>query len=73
MLKKIKMPTTHEIRYTIRFLNTKGIKLAEIHHQICHVCGEEAVVDSMLWMWVQLFNERCENVIMNRMGSFYLY
>jgi len=38
------------------------MKLAEIHRQLCDVYGEHAMSSSMVWRWVQLFNEGRENV-----------
>jgi len=46
----------------IRFLNAKNMKPAEIHHQLCDVYGEHVMSSSMVWRWVRLFNEGCENV-----------
>jgi transposase-like protein len=38
------------------------MKLAEIHCQLCDVCGEHAMSSSVVWRWVRLFNEVHENV-----------
>ena len=62
MCKKIETPTTCEMRSVIRFLNTKNMKPAEIHRQLCDVYGEHAMNSSMVRRWVRLFNEGCENV-----------
>ena len=35
---------------------------SEIHHQICQVCGDNALSDGMVRKWVRMFNERRENV-----------
>ena len=50
------------MRSVIRFLNAKNVTLAEIHRQLCDVYGEHAMSSSMIWKWVQLFNEGHENV-----------
>ena len=34
----------------------------EIHHQICQVCGDNAMCDGMVRKWVRMFNEGRENV-----------
>ena len=35
---------------------------SEIHHQICQVCGDNALSDGMVRKWVRMFNEGRENV-----------
>ena len=45
----------------ICFLNAKNMTPAEIR-PLCDVYGEHAMSSSMVQRWVQLFNERCENV-----------
>jgi len=35
---------------------------SEIHHQICHVYGDNTMSDDMARKWVRIFNERRENV-----------
>ena len=50
------------MRSVIRFLNAKDMKPAEIHRQLCDVCGEHAMSSSMVRRWVRLFNEGRENV-----------
>ena len=35
---------------------------SEIHHQICHVYGDNAMSDGMVRKWVRMFNEGRENV-----------
>jgi len=62
MFKKIENPAACEMRSVICFLNTKNMKPGEIHHQLCDMYGEHAMSSSMVWRWVRLFNEGCENV-----------
>jgi len=62
MFKKIENPTACEMRSVICFLYAKNMKPAEIHCQLCDVYGEHAMSSSMVWRWLQLFNEGCENV-----------
>jgi len=62
MFKKIENPASCEMQSVIHFLNAKNMTLAEIHCQICEMYGEHAMSSSMVWRWVQLFNEGCENV-----------
>ena len=35
---------------------------SESHHQICQVCGDNAMCDGMVRKWVQMFNEGLENM-----------
>ena len=62
MFKKIENPAACEMRSVIQFLNSKNMKPAEIHRQLCDVYGEYAMSSSMVRRWVQLFNEGRENV-----------
>jgi hypothetical protein len=61
MFKKIEKPASCEMRSVIRFLNTRNMKPADIHRQLCEVYGEHAVSDSTLRRWVRHFNEWREN------------
>jgi len=38
------------------------MKPTEIRHHLCNVYGEHAMSSSVVWRWVQLFNEGHENV-----------
>ena len=51
-----------EIRSVIRFLNARNVLPTEIHHQICQVCGDNAMRDGMVRKWIRMFNEGRENV-----------
>jgi len=62
MFKKIETPAACEMRSIIRFLSAKNMKPAEIHRQLCDVCGEHAMNSSVVRRWVRLFNEGRENV-----------
>jgi hypothetical protein len=62
MFKKIENPAACEMWSVIRFLNTKNMKPAEIHHQLCDMYGEHAMGSSMEWTGVRMFNKGCENV-----------
>jgi len=62
MFKKIEGVADCEIRSVIRFLNAKNVLPSEIHHQICHVYGENAMNDCMVRKWVRMFNEGRVNV-----------
>jgi hypothetical protein len=62
MFKKIDKPAACGMPSVIRFLNSRNIKPANIHHQLCEVYGEHAMSDSMARRWIRHFNERCENV-----------
>jgi transposase-like protein len=62
MFKKIEKPAACKVRSEILFLNTRNMP-AYIHRQLCEVCGEYALSDSMVRRWVRHFNERRENVL----------
>ena len=58
----IERATDCEIRSVIRFLNTRNVKPADIHRQICEVYCENAMSDGMVRKWVTKFNEGRNNV-----------
>jgi hypothetical protein len=62
MFKTIDCPTECKIQSVIPFLNARKVKLADIHHQICKVYGENAMSDRMVRKWVRKFNEGHDNV-----------
>jgi len=62
MFKIIEGAANCEIRSVIRFLNARNVLPSEIHHQICQVYGDNAVSDSMVRKWVQMFSEGRENM-----------
>ena len=41
----------------IRFLNARNVLRSEIHHQICRVCGDNAMSDGTVRKWFRTFNE----------------
>ena len=47
---------------TIRFLNARNAKPADIRSQICEVYGENAMSDGMVRKWIRKFNEGRDNV-----------
>jgi len=51
-----------EIQPVIRFLNSRKVLPSEIHHQICQVCGDNAMSDGMVGKWVRMFKEGRENM-----------
>jgi len=51
-----------EIWSVIRFLNARNMLPSGIHHQICQVYGDNAMSDGMVRKWVQMLNERQENM-----------
>ena len=57
MFKTIEEAADCEIRSVIRFLNARDVLPNEIHHQICQVYGDSAMIDGMVRKWVRLFNE----------------
>jgi len=62
MFKTIEGAADCEIRFVIRFLNSRNVLPSEIHHQICQVYGDSAMSDGMVRKWVRMFNEGRENV-----------
>ena len=43
-------------------MNARKVLPSEIHHQICHVYGHNAMSDDMVRKWVRMFNEGRKNV-----------
>jgi len=62
MFKTIEGAANCEIRSVIRFFNAMNVLPSEIHHQICQVCGDNAMSDGMVRKCVRMFNEGRENV-----------
>jgi len=62
MFKTTERAANCEIRSLIRFLNARNVLQSEIHHQICHMYGGNAMSDGMVRKWVRMFNEGRENV-----------
>jgi len=62
MFKTIEWTADCEIWSVIRFLNARNVLPSEIHHQLCQVCGDNAMSDGMVRKWVRIFNEGRENV-----------
>jgi len=62
MFKTIEGAAECEIRFVIRFLKDRNVQPSEIHHQICHVYGDNEMSDGMVRKWVRMFNEGRENV-----------
>jgi len=48
MFKTIEGVADCEIRCAICFLKARNVLPSEIHHQICHVCGDNAMSDGMV-------------------------
>ena len=62
MFKTIEGAADCEIRSVIRILNARNVLPSEIHHQICQVYGDNVMSDGMVRRWVQMFNEKQENL-----------
>jgi len=62
MFKTIEGAADCEIRFVIRFLNTRNVLPSEIRHQICQVYGDNAMSGGMVRKWVRMFNEGRENL-----------
>jgi len=48
MFKTIERADDCEIRSVIRFFNSRNVLRSEIHHQMCQVCGDDAMSDGMV-------------------------
>jgi len=57
MFKTMEGATDCEIQSVIHFLNARNMLPSEIHHQICHVYGDNTMSDGMIRNWVWMFNE----------------
>jgi hypothetical protein len=62
MFKMIECPANCGIWSVIHYLNARNVKLADIHHQIYEMYGENAMSDGMVRKWVTKFNEDHGNV-----------
>jgi hypothetical protein len=62
MFKKIEKPAAYGMQSVIHFLNSRNMKLANIHCQLYEVYGEHAMSDSMVRRWMRHFKEEHENV-----------
>ena len=62
MFKTIEGAADCEIRSVISFLKARNVLPSEIHHQICQVCGDNAMSDGMVRKWVWIFIEGRQNV-----------
>jgi len=57
MFKTIEGATDCEIWSVIRFLSAMNVLPSEIHHQICHVFGDNAMSDGVVRKCFRMFNE----------------
>jgi transposase-like protein len=62
MFKMIERPADCEIRSVIRFLIARNVKPADIHCQMCEVCGENSMSRVILRKWIRKLNEGRDNV-----------
>jgi len=62
MFKTFGWTADSEIRSVIRFLDERNMLPSEIHHQICHVYGDNAMSEGMVRKWFRMFNEVRENL-----------
>jgi len=62
MFKTIEGAANCEIRSLIHFLNARNVLPSDIHHQICQVYGDNAMIDGMVRIWVRMFDEEQDNV-----------
>ena len=62
MAKRIENRADCEIRAVIRFLQAKNIQPADIHRQVCEICGEGAMSDGMLRRWCRQFESGRDKV-----------
>ena len=57
MFKTITGAADCEIRSVIHFLNARNVLSSEIHHQICQVYSDNAMIGGVVRKWVRMFNE----------------
>ena len=62
MFKTIEVAVDCEIRSVIRCLKARNVLPSEIHHQICQVCGDNAMSDGMVRKCVRTFKEGREKM-----------
>jgi len=62
MFKTIERVADREIRPVICFLNARNVLPSQIHHQICHVYGDNAMSGGMVRKRVRMFNEGRQNL-----------
>ena len=62
MFKTIEGAADCEIRSVILLLNARNVLPSDIHHQICQMCGDNAMSDGMVRKWVWTLNEGRRNV-----------
>jgi hypothetical protein len=58
----IASPASCEVHAVIHFLHTEGQSAAEIHHQLCHVYGDNVMNDSCVREWCIKFMDGCTDV-----------
>ncbi|GBM69911.1 hypothetical protein AVEN_96427-1 [Araneus ventricosus] len=62
MFKIIESPAPFEVQSVIRFLSARNPSAADIHRQICEVCGATAMCDGKVRKWVKDFKAGRENI-----------
>ena len=60
----IENPADCEIRSVIRYLSAKGVKVVEIHRNMCEVYGQNIMSDGMVHKWLVL--KMAERMFMTR-------
>jgi hypothetical protein len=50
-------PASCEIRAVIRSVHTKNMSAAEIHHELCSVCGQNVMHEENIKQWWRMFKD----------------
>jgi hypothetical protein len=51
-------PTSCKIYAVIGFLHAKNMSAAEIHHELCAVCGQNVMSEGTVRQWCKIFKDR---------------
>ncbi|GBO22728.1 hypothetical protein AVEN_102942-1 [Araneus ventricosus] len=69
MPQSIENPANFEIRFIIRFLNGKAVKVTEINRQISEMYVENIMGEGMVGKWIRVFNDDSMNVHYEERGG----
>jgi hypothetical protein len=52
---------SYEIHALIHFLHAKSMSAAEIHHELCAVCGQNVMSEGTIKQWCRMFKDGWTN------------
>jgi hypothetical protein len=58
----IAAPASCKVRAVICFLHAKGQSVAEIHHRLCRVYGDNVMSDNCVREWCRKYRDRCTDM-----------